>query len=121
VTRTARLNDGRDMPLLGFGTWQISNEDAGALVQTAIDAGHRLIDTASIYRNEEGVGVGIRAAGEGVWLTTKLWNDDQGAGQARVAAGKEPGAVGRRLCRSLSHPLAASDGGPLCRDMARSH
>jgi 2,5-diketo-D-gluconate reductase A len=86
VTRTARLNDGREMPLLGFGTWQISNEDAGALVQTAIDAGYRLIDTASIYRNEEGVGEGIRAAGEGVWLTTKLWNDDQGAGQARVAA-----------------------------------
>jgi 2,5-diketo-D-gluconate reductase A len=81
----ARLNDGREMPLLGFGTWQIPNEDASGLVRTAIGAGYRLIDTASIYRNEAGVGDGIRAAGEGVWLTTKLWNDDQGARQARTA------------------------------------
>lgn len=83
-----RLNDGREMPLLGFGTWQIPNEHASDLVRTAMGAGYRLIDTASIYRNEAGVGDGIRAAGGGVWLTTKLWNDDQGAKQARIAAEK---------------------------------
>jgi 2,5-diketo-D-gluconate reductase A len=88
VTTTARLNDGREMPLLGFGTWQIPNDEAAGLVQTAIAAGYRLIDTASIYRNEGGVGEGIRAAGTGLWLTTKLWNDDQGAAQTRVAAEK---------------------------------
>lgn len=81
----ARLNDGREMPLLGFGTWQIPNEEASGLVQTAIGAGYRLIDTASIYRNEAGVGEGMSASGEGVWLTTKLWNDDQGTRQVRTA------------------------------------
>ena len=86
MTLNVTLNDGREMPLLGFGTWQIPDEEASGLVETAIGAGYRLIDTASIYRNESGVGAGLRAAGEGVWLTTKLWNDEQGADRVRAAA-----------------------------------
>jgi 2,5-diketo-D-gluconate reductase A len=86
MTLNAKLNDGREMPLLGFGTYQIPDEDAGDLVQTAVAAGYRLIDTASIYRNENGVGAGRRAAGDRFWLTTKLWNEDQGADRVRVAA-----------------------------------
>jgi len=75
------LNDGRIMPQLGFGVWQVPNDEAAAAVREAIDAGYRSIDTAAIYRNEEGVGAAIGATGVGredLFITTKLWNDDQG-------------------------------------------
>ncbi len=84
MSATVRLNDGREMPLLGLGTWQLPDEDALALVRGAIEAGYRLIDTAALYRNERGVGQGVRGA-EGVWVTTKLWNSDHGADRARRA------------------------------------
>jgi 2,5-diketo-D-gluconate reductase A len=84
VSATVRLNDGREMPLLGLGTWQLPDEDASALVRTAIEAGYRLIDTAALYRNERGVGEGVLGA-EGVWITTKVWNSDHGADQTRRA------------------------------------
>ena len=83
---TATLNDGRVMPLLGFGTWQVPEEEAPELVRGAIDAGYALIDTAMIYQNERGVAEGIRAAGKPVWITTKLWNSDQGHAEALEAA-----------------------------------
>ncbi|MBB3763115.1 aldo/keto reductase [Sphingomicrobium lutaoense] len=73
------LNDGRTMPQLGFGTYKIDNREAANAVRTAIEVGYRLVDTASIYRNEQGVGEGMT---EGVWLTTKVWNDDQGRREA---------------------------------------
>lgn len=76
-----RLSDGRMMPQLGFGTFKVPPEDAAALVADAISAGYRAIDTAAAYRNEEGVGAGIRDSGvkrDDIFLTTKLWNDDQG-------------------------------------------
>lgn len=69
------LNDGRSMPQLGMGTWQIKNVAAAQIVRTGIDIGFRLIDTAAIYENEMGVGDGIK--GEDVWITTKLWNTRQ--------------------------------------------
>jgi diketogulonate reductase-like aldo/keto reductase len=78
---TITLNDGRLMPQLGFGVWQVPNDEAAAAVREAIDAGYRSIDTAAIYRNEEGVGAAIGATGvgrENLFITTKLWNDDQG-------------------------------------------
>lgn len=83
---TATLNDGRNMPLLGYGTWQVPDEDAPALVSGAIEAGYQLIDTARIYENEDGVGEAVRAAAGPVWLTTKLWNSDQGYDGALRAA-----------------------------------
>jgi 2,5-diketo-D-gluconate reductase A len=57
------LNDGRQIPRLGFGVWQINNSDAVVAVQHAIAAGYRLIDTASAYGNEAGVGGAIASAG----------------------------------------------------------
>ena len=69
------LNDGRSMPQLGLGTWQIPNAQAGPAVRLALDLGYALVDTAAIYGNERGVGEGLKATG--AWVTTKLWNDRQ--------------------------------------------
>lgn len=69
------LNDGRRMPQLGFGTYKIADEDAVDAVRTAVEVGYELIDTAAIYHNEKGVGQSTPAD---LWLTTKIWNDDQG-------------------------------------------
>jgi 2,5-diketo-D-gluconate reductase A len=89
-----RLNDGREMPLLGLGTWQLPDEDAPAFVRTAIEAGYRLIDTAALYRNERGVGEGVAGA-EGVWITTKLWNSEHGAERTRRAVRESLDRLGR--------------------------
>ncbi len=76
------LNNGVKMPAIGFGTWQILlNGRAKKAVLTALDAGYRLFDTAKIYGNEKGVGSAIRESGinrENIFVTTKLWNSDQG-------------------------------------------
>lgn len=79
--RTVRLNDGRTMPILGIGTFRLSSDRAAESVETALRSGYRLIDTARIYGNEDGVGRGMVASGlprEEVFLTTKLWTDDFG-------------------------------------------
>lgn len=72
--------DGHAIPLLGFGTWNLTPEDARRMVAEALRIGYRHIDTAWIYRNEAAVGDGIRdaveaghVAREDVWLTTKIW------------------------------------------------
>lgn len=75
------LSDGNRMPQLGFGVWQIPDPQAPALVQTALAAGYRAIDTAAIYENERGVGEGLRASGvprSDIFVTTKLWNSEHG-------------------------------------------
>ncbi|MFB9880534.1 aldo/keto reductase [Planobispora siamensis] len=75
------LNNGVRMPQLGFGVWQVPDAEAAVAVATAIEAGYRSIDTAKLYRNEEGVGRAVRASGvprEELFITTKLWNDDHG-------------------------------------------
>lgn len=69
------------MPQLGYGVWQVPDEQAASLVGTAIETGYRLIDTAAIYRNERGVGQAIAQSPvprNELFITTKLWNDDQG-------------------------------------------
>ena len=69
-----------EIPQLGFGVWQVEDDAAPAAVRTALEAGYRSIDTARIYGNEEGVGRGLAEAGlprEEVFVTTKVWNDDQ--------------------------------------------
>lgn len=76
-----KLHDGNKIPQLGFGTWQTPNDVAPGAVSAAIAAGYRSIDTAAIYENETGTGEGIRQSGvprEQLYITTKLWNDDQG-------------------------------------------
>lgn len=75
------LNDNRQAPQFGFGVWQIDDAAASDAVATALEAGYRSIDTAAIYGNERGVGQGIARAGverDEIYLTTKLWNADQG-------------------------------------------
>jgi len=76
------LNNGVEMPQLGFGVWQITPDDqATAAVLTAFDAGYRAVDTARIYTNEGGVGAALEQSEldrEDVFITTKLWNNEQG-------------------------------------------
>ncbi|MCX5527622.1 aldo/keto reductase [Streptomyces bobili] len=69
------------MPQLGFGVWQVPDDEAEQAVATALEAGYRSIDTAAIYGNEEGTGKALAAsdvAREDLFVTTKLWNSDQG-------------------------------------------
>ena len=76
------------MPQLGFGVFQVGNEEARAAVATALECGYRSIDTAALYGNEHGVGAAVRASGvprEELFVTTKLWNADQGTGRVRPA------------------------------------
>ncbi|WP_308196238.1 aldo/keto reductase [Nocardioides bruguierae] len=69
------------MPQLGYGVWQIADDEAETAVATAIETGYRHIDTASAYGNEKGVGLGLKKSGlprEDLFVVTKLWNDAQG-------------------------------------------
>ena len=78
---TVKLNDGNHIPQLGYGVWQVGNDEAVAAVSEALKAGYRHIDTAAIYGNEEGVGKAIKSSGierGDIYLTTKLWNGEQG-------------------------------------------
>lgn len=75
------FNDGRSIPQLGLGVWQTPDDVAVEAVSTALKTGYRHIDTAAVYKNEEGVGKGIVASGidrGDIFLTTKVWNEDQG-------------------------------------------
>ncbi|MPY49437.1 aldo/keto reductase [Streptomyces acidicola] len=75
------LNNGVEMPQLGYGVWQVPDDEAERAVGTALEAGYRSIDTAAIYGNEEGTGKAIAASGiprEDLFVTTKLWNSEQG-------------------------------------------
>jgi 2,5-diketo-D-gluconate reductase A len=75
------FNDGRSIPQLGLGVWRTPDDQASDVVSLALRTGYRHIDTASVYQNEEGVGQGMVASGiarEDIFLTTKVWNDDQG-------------------------------------------
>lgn len=82
---TLTLNDGAEIPQLGFGVFQVPPRETAEAVAQALEAGYRHIDTAAAYRNEEGVGEAIAAAGlprEELFVTTKLWNADQGYDEA---------------------------------------
>lgn len=79
---TVALHGNVQIPLLGFGTFKVKEgQDVEQAVATALDLGYRHIDTAMIYRNEEGVGRAIAASGfdrSEIFVTTKVWNSDQG-------------------------------------------
>ncbi|RII12370.1 putative oxidoreductase [Streptomyces sp. YIM 130001] len=78
---TITLNNGVSMPQLGFGVWQVPDDEAEKAVGTALGAGYRSIDTAAVYGNEEGTGRALAASGvarDELFVTTKLWNSDQG-------------------------------------------
>lgn len=74
--QTMKLNNGVEMPILGFGTFLINGEECAKAVETAIKIGYRLIDTAQGYGNEEFIGQGIKNSGidrKELFITTKLW------------------------------------------------
>lgn len=92
-----QLNDGRNMPGLGFGTWELSPKEAKRSVADAIGTGYRLIDTAKIYGNEEEVGAAVKTSGlarDDVFVTTKLWTSDQGYESALAALDASLGRLG---------------------------
>jgi 2,5-diketo-D-gluconate reductase A len=81
LSPTLTFNDGNTIPQLGYGVWQVEDGVAEKVVRQAFEAGFRHIDTARIYGNEAGVGRAIAGSGltpEEIFITTKLWNADQG-------------------------------------------
>jgi 2,5-diketo-D-gluconate reductase A len=76
-----RLNDGNTIPQLGLGVYKVNDDEAERTVAVALEAGYRHLDTAELYGNEAGVGRGLRSSGlprDDVFVTTKVWNDQQG-------------------------------------------
>jgi 2,5-diketo-D-gluconate reductase A len=91
------LRDGVEIPQLGFGVFQIPPGETQEKVEEALAVGYRHVDTAAAYRNEAGVGAAIAAAGvrrEDVFLTTKLWNSEQGYDSTLRAFEKSLGRLG---------------------------
>jgi 2,5-diketo-D-gluconate reductase A len=75
------LNNGIEIPQVGFGVWRVPSAETQRAVRTALDAGYRHIDTAKLYDNEDGVGAAVRESGldrDAVFVTSKVWNSDQG-------------------------------------------
>ena len=88
---TVTLNTGHAMPLIGLGTWPLSDDEAAAAVAAALGQGYRLVDTAARYGNEAGVGRGIAAAGlprAELFVTTKLRGRDHGYAETKAALGR---------------------------------
>jgi diketogulonate reductase-like aldo/keto reductase len=95
--KTKKVLGGQTMPAIGFGTGEIAPDDAKEIVLMAIQAGYRLIDTARIYDNEQGIGEAVRESGiprHDFFITTKLWNDDQGYDSAAAAYEVSLGRLG---------------------------
>jgi 2,5-diketo-D-gluconate reductase A len=91
------LNNGVEMPALGFGVFQTSPDDTAAAVDAALRTGYRLIDTAAAYLNERGVGEGIRRSGldrSEVFLETKVWISDYGYDETLHAFDKSARKLG---------------------------
>ncbi|MFC9934388.1 aldo/keto reductase [Glutamicibacter sp. NPDC127525] len=85
---TITLNNGVEMPQVGFGVFQVPNEETTAAVGSALKAGYRSIDTAAIYGNEEGVGAALAQSGlarEDLFITSKIWIADMGYEQTLEA------------------------------------
>ncbi|MGY2050984.1 aldo/keto reductase [Methylobacterium sp. JK268] len=94
---TLTLNDGKRIPQLGFGVWQLPDAAAPEIVGLALEVGYRSIDTAAAYGNEAGVGRVIAASGiprEEIFVTTKLWNDAHGTDEALRAFDASLGRLG---------------------------
>ena len=83
-----RFHDGYSIPMLGLGVYKVDHDEAATVVRSALELGYRLIDTASMYLNEEGVGDGIKQAGiprDELFVTTKFWMDDLGFDKTKAA------------------------------------
>ena len=94
---SALMNDGRTIPTIGFGLWQVPNDVAVEATVTAIEAGYRHLDTAAVYENEAGVGEAIARCGiprDELFVTTKVWNTDHGYDQAMAAMDRSLALLG---------------------------
>ena len=98
IDTKVKLNNGIEMPVFGLGVYKAdSGGEAEKAVKTALKYGYRLIDTAAAYGNEEDVGKGIKDGGvprEEIFVTTKLWNDDQGYEETKNAFDKSLNKLG---------------------------
>ncbi|HLN61586.1 MAG TPA: aldo/keto reductase [Symbiobacteriaceae bacterium] len=86
--KNVTLNNGVQMPILGYGVYQIAPVETEQCVLDALAVGYRLIDTAAAYQNEEAVGRAVKRSGvprEELFITTKLWIQDQGYESAKKA------------------------------------
>ena len=100
--KTILLNNGVEMPVLGYGVYLVSPEECERCVLEAIGTGYRLIDTAQAYYNEEGVGAAVSKCGvprSELFLTTKVWISN--AGDRRISP-----QVGNGLYRPVARPPA---------------
>ena len=91
------LNDGRTIPQLGLGVYKVADDRTADTVRVALEAGYRHVDTAALYRNEAGVGEGIRQAGiprDELFITTKVWNDRHGYDETLRAFDESLGLLG---------------------------
>ena len=85
---TVKLNNGIEMPILGYGVYQVTPEECERCVSDAISVGYRLIDTAQAYGNEEGVGNAIRKSSiprKDLFITTKVWISNAGYEKAKAS------------------------------------
>ena len=85
MKRTVAFADGTEFPLIGLGVMAIPDRDVPAAMRAAVELGYRSFDTAAVYRNERGTGIGVRECGlprQEVFVTTKLWNARQGYDEA---------------------------------------
>lgn len=92
-----RLRDGNSIPQLGFGIWQVPQKIAADAVQSALEVGYRLIDGAYLYLNEIELGEGLRRSGvprDEVFITTKVWNNEQGRDKARRSVERSLKSIG---------------------------
>ena len=82
--QTVKLNNGIEMPQMGYGVYQITPDECERCVSDALQVGYRMIDTAQAYWNEEGVGRAWKRSGikrEDLFLVTKVWISNYGEGQ----------------------------------------
>ena len=96
-TPTFTLNNGVDLPALGFGVFQTPPDETIAAVETALTTGYRHIDTAAAYLNEREVGEGIRRSGldrSEIFIETKIWITDYGYDATLHAFDKSAGKLG---------------------------
>ena len=110
------LNDGATMPQFGLGVFQTPPDETERVVKMAVEEGYRLVDTASMYRNEEGVGGALLGRAD-IFVTTKLGNSDHGFDATLRAFDESMRRLRRDTARSLSDPLAAPARQSLCRKL----
>lgn len=86
--RTIKLNNGVEMPQIGYGVYQVTPEECERCVTDALNVGYRMIDTAQAYHNEEGVGKAVKKSGlkrEEVFIVSKVWISNYGEKQAKAS------------------------------------